>query len=552
MIFFRVLLITLLTETISLSGMQDSTCKIHLLEPLVRKVIPEIPDYNEAGKHKCGFTLVAEAKLNAGSFSPEGRALLKNVLSRPALSKSVVSPSGFFRIHYDSAGSNAVKYSIAEFALALDSALSFQVDKMGFQPPVRDNGEGGDDKYDVYITDIGGYYGYTEPEFEIVAGSKRHYSFMVIDNDFQGFYTTGLNAARVTAAHELNHAIQISRYILKTNNFGYLERYFYEMTSTAMEEFVFDYVNDYYVYLDEFFDSPERPIQYHSGYDLPHWVMYIQNKYGYGIIRRMWELFRERNGLDAMEAALTEAGSSFGVDYTDFAAWCYFTGYRYIPGSYFEEGEKYPTLKPFSYTTLNGSSAALNLSLRPAAIYYLRVVNRQSGTSDTLFSLVINANIGRAIDSPDVYMEFVYMLYTYSVSGTVPVAGKYYIRLSGSNAVHLNLANILNGYYVPNTGGSFMPLGYSYPSPYEYRRHYPKPLIIPAPGNEVENDVDFSVIDLSGDIIFSGKQRVFFDGSKKIRWLPLDKNGNKLPTGIYVYIVKGSQKSLDGKIVILN
>ncbi|NUN08808.1 MAG: hypothetical protein HUU54_06500 [Ignavibacteriaceae bacterium] len=542
----------MLTLVIPLFSAQDSTGKLHLIEAEVKRTLRETDTESKTETHKCGFALVAEAKLNYERMRPEGKTLVSKVLQRPSLGISIVSPSGFFRIHFETQGGNQVKYDINEFARALDSALSYQVDVMGFQPPLGDNGIGGDDRYDVYIMDIGAYYGYTEPEMEITAGSNRFYSFIVIDNDFEGFYTTGINAARVTASHELHHAIQISRYILKANNFGYIERYFYEMTSTAMEEFVFDYVNDYYDYLDDFFEHADVPFQYHTGYDLPHWVLYLQGKYGYGIIKRMWELFRGNHGLDAMDAALAEKESSFGVDFTDFAAWCYFTGHRHIPGSYFEEGDQYPLIKPRAASTLNGSSAALNLTIKPAGIFYLAMVNRQSGGNDTLFSIIVNTNIGKAIDSPDVFTDFIYGLYTYTVSGATPVAGKYYVRLSGSGAMSLNLANILNGYYVPSSGGSVMELGYSYPSPYNYNKHFPKPLIIPAPGLNVETEADLTIIDISGGVVYSGRQRLFFDGSKKIRWIPLDKDGNKLGSGVYIYFVKGSSGTRDGKIVVIN
>jgi len=53
-------------------------------------------------------------------------------------------------------------------------------------------------------------YGQTTSENNV--GLSRWTSYIEIDNDFIGFYTIGINAARVTAAHEFHHAIQMGNY----------------------------------------------------------------------------------------------------------------------------------------------------------------------------------------------------------------------------------------------------------------------------------------------------------------------------------------------------
>ncbi len=77
--------------------------------------------------------------------------------------------------------------------------------------PPSDNGAGGDNKYDVYIQNQGGgVYGYTEWESKV--GSVNWTSFMVIDNDYIGYYSTGLDGMKVTVAHEFHHGIQLGNY----------------------------------------------------------------------------------------------------------------------------------------------------------------------------------------------------------------------------------------------------------------------------------------------------------------------------------------------------
>ena len=56
---------------------------------------------------------------------------------------------------------------------------------------------------------------------------------MMIDNDFTSYFSSGINGARVTVAHEFHHSIQGGNYIFRPE-----DTFFYEITSTAMEEFV--------------------------------------------------------------------------------------------------------------------------------------------------------------------------------------------------------------------------------------------------------------------------------------------------------------------------
>ena len=42
---------------------------------------------------------------------------------------------------------------------------------------------------------------------EVQPKSDRYTSYMVIDNDFTGYYTSGINGTRFTVAHQFHHAI---------------------------------------------------------------------------------------------------------------------------------------------------------------------------------------------------------------------------------------------------------------------------------------------------------------------------------------------------------
>ena len=142
---------------------------------------------------KCGFRTVADSKTHFDSFTPEQQNHIKKILARPERQKSIVSPSGLFRIHYDITGihtpdyfngiTNTIQLSVDSLAMAFDSAYSFEVNYLGYKSPPFDDGDGGDDLYDIYITSLG-YYGVTEWDFN---SSMQNKSFIRVDNKMDFF-----------------------------------------------------------------------------------------------------------------------------------------------------------------------------------------------------------------------------------------------------------------------------------------------------------------------------------------------------------------------------
>nr|MDA3862054.1 hypothetical protein [Melioribacteraceae bacterium] len=215
---------------------------------------------------KCGFSTFADAKTHFDEFTLEQQNNIQKILARPEKQTSIVSPSGVFRIHFDTTGlstpdyfngiANSLQLSVDSLAMAFDSAYFFEVNYLEYNSPPTDDGEGGDDLFDIYITNLG-YYGVTEWNLN---NNNQNTSFIRIDNRMN-FYTKGIYAARATAAHEFHHAIQVGSYsdYLDGNTF------YFEITSTSMEEFVYDSVNDYYGYLSGYFNNPGRRFTYFDG-----------------------------------------------------------------------------------------------------------------------------------------------------------------------------------------------------------------------------------------------------------------------------------------------
>ena len=104
---------------------------------------------------KCGFGLVAGAQSHFNDFNFEQQNIIQDILSRPDRETSIVSPSGIFRIHYDTTGvhtpdyfngiENTIQLSVDSLAIALDSSYNFEINKLGYDAPPSDGTDGGDD-----------------------------------------------------------------------------------------------------------------------------------------------------------------------------------------------------------------------------------------------------------------------------------------------------------------------------------------------------------------------------------------------------------------------
>ena len=512
---------------------------------------------------KCGFGLVNQIKLNFDNFSNEQQSTLKTLLFRPILQKSIVSPSGFFRIHFDTTGANIPAYdanlSILEnvnlIAAAFDSAYSFEVDYLGFNPPPFDNGNGGDALYDIYINETG-YYGRTTPEDVINQNLNTNTSYIEIDPSYDhGFYTFGINAARVTAAHELHHAIQVGAY---TNKYD-IDGFFYELTSTSMEEFVFDNVNDYYSYIKYYMDNTSRKFNRFSGifdgYDLAIWNIYLVKSYGFEILREQWERMLAQRAMYAISNSLVFKGTSFAKEFNKFGIWTYFTGLRAVPGLYFEEAGNYPLVKPlitisypqYTYAEVDAEATSNN---------FIRFGNTTNG--DTLYAIVTNGDVSAVINEPQQTFGFTYTLFSDTLSGNRKLADKYSANFNVQNATVWSISEILNDVVVledttrkQTTGEA----GYAYPNPFNYKSYFlSEPLIFFPVQTELGEYVDLNIYSSGMQLVYTEVKNIQnLPGDQRgVSWNGLDKENKKLASGVYIYVIKKGDDVVKGKVVIFN
>jgi hypothetical protein len=516
---------------------------------------------------KCGFSIVNSVKSNIDRFSSEQQSILKSFLSRPVLQNSVVSPSGFFRIHYDASGINrpsyvstwSVEQNVAELANALDSVYRFEVTYLGFLPPPGDNSGGGDDKYDVYIQNQGGgVYGYTEWESKISSISWS--SFMVIDNDYVGYYSTGLNGMKVTVAHEFHHGIQLGNYSVSNGNSPYREAdvFFYEITSTSMEEFVYDDVNDYYAYMHSYFNNTDTAFPRQNGYNIAIWNIYIIDNFGFGILKRQWELIPSIAAILSINQSLNEANTSFPRELNKFGIWTFFTSYRRIPGKYFEEADSYPIITP-TFTIPFPSPPPGNLEAEPTSNNYL--LFNISSRSDSLVAVITNGDAFAASNDPYQRFPYDYILYADSSVGSRKLSENYSSDFSALDMSYWSVSEILNNILV-RQDTSQNPIVeseeiFAFPNPCYYSK-IPSRGIFIAFATKVGEEVDFNVYSIGMQLVHSSAIRTNqtitedFKTYTGINWDGLDNDKNKLASGVYIFVIKQGDEVVKGKVVIFN
>lgn len=262
-----------------------------------------------------------------------------------------VSPSGKFRIRYETTGNDAVPLadinsnSVPDYvewvADAADSSYRHEILTLGFTDPIPDG-----EQYLVIVGDIGAY-GFTRPSSGSPGGT-----IIEIENDFVGFPSNSdpegdqKGAIKVTMAHEFKHAIQ---YVQNGWN-GDADRWV-EMDATLMEEVVYDPVNDYYNYLDgfgngNFFNSPNTTIIPGSYEDIT-WALYFHERFGDTFWTNVWNRIMDSPEIlffEAIEDELAEFDVSFEEGAVENFLWHYASGAsNFTPFFGFDESGFYPS-----------------------------------------------------------------------------------------------------------------------------------------------------------------------------------------------------------------
>ncbi len=424
------------------------------------------------GTIKCGTPYILAVHTRWNSLLPQSKARLMYIMQRPTLETSRVSPSGRFRVHFDSTDANfnqpalvangqdvpnSYNAYVDSVMAILDYVWAYEVDSLGYGPPLADGTEGGGPEYDVYIEDLGTFlFGYTDwdsndPARIVSGGNTRYPTFMVIDNDYLGMRTPGMDGLRVTCAHEFHHAIQLGSYGMWTES----DFYFNELTSSWMEDVVYTQVNDYYYDVARYFatanSSPGSPsgfrdthgvplsFTYYSpstygGYERSIFGHFLAKRYGRDIVREIWEGIRTEPFLLSARDAFARHGSNWRTEFSLFTYWNYFTADRADTVRYYPEGNHYPRFDPnlatdFSPITNTSTISSGGYPLS-SGMYAFHLLQAQ----DTVTDIVANTDLNGALSGNGAVASVGLQLSKGLVSGPhVTLANGYNAGISTSN-----------------------------------------------------------------------------------------------------------------------
>lgn len=274
---------------------------------------------------------------------------------RPAEVGYVDSELYPIRVHYrrdaDAERAATVVLPIAEESWAAE------VERMGWPPPPADAGLGGDDRYDIYLTNeetYGGAYTWgTGSDTDTTDGWFSQSSYIALDDrwitdeDMPDF-----------VSHEFNHALQY------TIDGWELTLFVWESTAEAMEDLVYDESDLYMIDIVDFQELPfasilfdgysDEVVEYddYSYYEYGGSIfsLFLEQRYGANdgtTLLALWDAMAqggrvsEPDFVDALGSVFGAGADDYGSVYADFAEWRMFAG-SWDDGAHFEEGGLWP------------------------------------------------------------------------------------------------------------------------------------------------------------------------------------------------------------------
>ena len=299
-----------------------------------------------------------------------------------------ISPSGYFRLTYDTSGTHAVPTTdtspangipdyVEKIAGYCDHSVDVECTTLGFTTPAHSP------YYEIDFESMG-YYGYT-------SGVGTYGSTITLHNTYVGFPPNDdpegnvWGAAKATVAHEFKHASQRA-------GSRWTEGGWVELDATWVEDVVFDVVNDYYNYLPSGSPISHPATSLDSGgsgsYEDCVWQTWMSETWGDQFIVDIWD-YRITHTSQAMmttyNTLLGNNGSSVAAGWPTFCAWNYATGTRAIAGLGYSEAADYPTAGLVGSLTSYPAVRTGTVAKLAANHYRARLFSFAEGTVDVVF-----------------------------------------------------------------------------------------------------------------------------------------------------------------------
>ena len=477
-------------------------------------------------------------------------------MQQPVREKAMSTPSGKFVLHWDENGVHAVPSEdisgngipdyIDSAAVIFDNVWEIEVNQLGFQAPLNEDGNTVT-SYHVYFgllkDPISGweYYGLTVPSLiDIPSVPGINYpSYMEVHKDFAGFPSEGLEGLKVTAAHEFHHAIQFCYNVRPTDYF------FFEMTSTWIENFIFPEIKDYYQYLPYFFYSVSntRFDLYNATTLFPYgntlYVQMLEKQYSTNIVQEIWERIKIEPTLNAINTVLssTPYNRTWLESLSDYGLWLYYTGSRAIPGEFFNDAVEFPQVRIRSEDKINFNQKYHE------EVYLAGLTNRYFELYGTN-SLILEVFIA-AMGSPTGGFRH---LSSSSYSSFYPLNVPIVLHSIGSDTTVLVLCNAedqdnLNTLDIKIAADVDLTSVYAYPNPVDVTsqgRNIRFLNVPPAAQLIIYNTTGKRVADIPGD------------GNSFLRtWDLSNTMGEVVASGVYIFYIQGDGVTQSGKLSIV-
>lgn len=291
-----------------------------------------------------------DLRLRMDDLSAADRAVARRVTKRPNADSYRDFP-GSVRVHWMSTDTEITEQWVDKVGSTVGRVLSTYV-KAGYRAPQSDGARGGGEGLlDIYLVDFAaeqqfGLYGFCDSDVPPAAeGPYDTWAYCALDHTFRGFPRKPIESLKVTAAHELFHAVQFA--------YDYNEdAWFMEATAVWAEDEVFDRINDNLQYLPVSPMRQPRQSLDQFGDALRHYGAWIFFRYlserfpgEQGrmpvVVREIWERADgSRTGpddysIDAVARALESRGTDLRRVYAQFA------DANRRPQRTYEEGRKY-------------------------------------------------------------------------------------------------------------------------------------------------------------------------------------------------------------------
>ncbi len=522
------------------------------------------------GQGKCGTSDMMLAIARWDQLTQQKRMAVVQALQRPQMQKDRLSPSGRFRIHYDTVGPNAPalltggsdpqpipnsqEQYIDSVSYYFERAWKLEVDTLGYLPPPSDGIEGGGPEYDVYVEELGiNLFGQTSwdpsaPPLE--SGSHvRYATYIEIDNDFYKFRTSGMDALRITSAHEFHHSIQVGNYGMWATMPAF-DSWFYELTSVWMEHMAYPNIHDYYLdlpkYFQQFRDGLNRSYAFnwntssYAGYERSIWAHFLTKRFGRDVMKNIWTGIKTSPVLGSMMNILQQYGTTLESEFALFSNWNYFTADRADPQKYYDEGKNYPRFVPNTSSNFTGLSASISSSAMPLSTQFYQFVL----TSDTITAILANTNVAGALDSSTPLASF--QLFLSSTNLQAPyqkVARGLGLMFTTANpnqwkTQYLQSSTRTNANAAPD------------PSPNPLRLGQDAKLVLPVLGaSGVEGEVFF--VNSALELVFSRQYPVRESFGNQYIDVPTSDLRGTVATGVYFIMARCGEADFNWKIAIV-